>query len=251
MRLLQHFALVAAVVSGAQSISYVASVKPNNSPQPRALMEYSAGGRFTATATTASAVLRIAYRMQDYRIVGAPAWFSSDRYDIAAKADDNPPPSQPALLQALLADRFHLAVHNETREQTTFALVLAKPNAPPKLTPSDFDCSAPRPLPDPTRTPNCGTRINQGMLSGRAITIAQLATSLAPFLGRFTIDQTGLTGRFDVELTWTPDATLASADSTGPSLFTAIQEQLGLKLVSGKGPVEVLVVDHAERPSAN
>lgn len=267
MRLLQHlvWAAVAPIAIGlaqspspsSASISYVASVKPNNSVEARTLIEYYPGGRLAANAVTVSSLLRIAYRIQDFRIVGAPAWFSTNRYDIAAKADDNPPPSQQILLQTLLADRFHLVVHKETREMPTFALVPARGDRKlgPQLTQSDFDCAAyaaaPHAPPDPARTPNCATRINPGALSGKAITMAQLATSLAPFLSRFSIDKTELSGRFDVELTWTPDQVAASGDSAGPSIFAAIQEQLGLKLVSERGPVEVLVVDRGEKPSEN
>jgi uncharacterized protein (TIGR03435 family) len=142
-------------------------------------------------------------------------------------------------------------VHNETRELPTFALVVARNDAKPgpQLIKSDFDCAAyaaaPHALPDPGRTPNCGTRINFGSMSGKAIPMSQVAASLAPFVGRFIVDQTGLAGRFDVELTWTPD------DPAGFSIFTAIQEQLGLKLVPKRGPVEVLVVDRVEAPSGN
>ena len=104
-------------------ISYVASVKPNNSAQPRTLIEYFPGGRLSATAVTVRALLRLAYRIQDYQLVGAPAWFSTNRYDITAKVEDDPPPQLQMLLQTLLADRFKLVTHTETRELPTFALV--------------------------------------------------------------------------------------------------------------------------------
>ena len=249
-----------------QPVSYVASIKPNNAVDARSFSEYSpAAGRFTATAVTVGALLRIAYRIQPYQLVGAPAWIATKRYDIAAKAEDNPAPSQQVLLRALLKDRFGLVVRNETREVPVFALVVARRDGKlgPLLIKSSFDCAAylagPRPPPDPSRTPNCATRIGLGTLFGRAISMAQLATSLAPFVGRFTVDHTGLTGGFDVELTWTPGQAFPNAaglpdpppDSSGPSIFTALQEQLGLKLVSEKAPVAVLVVDHLEEPSAN
>jgi len=254
--------LLDALASGAQ-VSYVASIRPNNSAEARTFTEYFPGGRFSATAVTVRGLLRIAYRIQDYQLVGAPEWFSTQRFDIAAKTDDNPPPSQQIFLQTLLADRFRLAVHKEARELPTFALVLAKTDGRlgPQLIQSDFDCAAyaasPHALPDPGRTPACGTRSNVGALSGKSIAIAQLATSMTALLNRLTIDKTGLTGRFDVELTWTPEqfsssaATAAADDFRGPSIFTALREQLGLRLVPGKGPVDVLIVDHAERPSEN
>jgi uncharacterized protein (TIGR03435 family) len=132
------------------------------------------------------------------------------------------------------------------------------------LTPSSFDCAhylaGPHALPEPGRTPNCGTRIGLGALSGKAIRMSQLATSLAPIVSRITADRTGLTGGFDVELTWTPEQTppeiaggtaSGTAPDTGPSIFRALQEQLGLKLISEKGPVDVFVVDHVEEPSEN
>jgi uncharacterized protein (TIGR03435 family) len=242
---------IAAASASAQSISYVASVKPNNAADPRGFTEYQPGGRFTATAATVRTLLRLAYRVQDYQLVGAPAWFSTKRFDIAAKVEDNPPPSLQIFLQTLLKDRFGLVIHNEIRDLPTFALVLAKSDGKlgPQLIHSAFDCAAymaaPHGPPEPGRTPNCATRINAGSLSGRSITMTQLATSLAPFVNRFTVDKTGLTGGFDVELTWTAD------DSSDPGIFTTIQEQLGLKLVPEKGPVNVAVVDRAAEPSEN
>jgi len=253
--------------TASQPLSYVSSVKPNNALDARTFSEYSAGGRLTATAVTVGYLLRIAYRIQPYQLVGAPAWISTKRYDIAAKVEDNPAPSQQVLLRALLKDRFQLAIHEETREQPVFALVLARSDGKlgPQLIKSDFDCAAyfagPHDPPVPGRTPNCATRIGMGSLYGKAIPIAQLATSLAPLVNRFTVDRTGLTGGFDVELTWTPDqlppANAGNAppgpapDPSGPSIFAALQEQLGLKLISEKAPVAVLVVDHLAEPSAN
>lgn len=258
----RHIAALALLIASGvvnAAISYVASVKPNNAANPRGFTEYQSGGRFTATAATVRALLRLAYRIQDYQLIGAPAWLSTERYDITAKAEDNPAPLQQELLRTLLADRFQLSVHNETREMPVFALVLAKADGKlgPRLIQSDFDCAAyaaaPHALPGPGATPACATNIGMGKLSGKSIPMTQLATSLAPFVNRFTIDKTGLTGRFDVELTWTPErvADATPGDSSGPSIFTALQDQLGLKLAPEKGLVDVLVVDHVEKPSAN
>ncbi len=272
------FALTAAIVllhansslaqstaGAAQRIAYVASVKPNNDMDTRTISEYSPGGRFSATAVTVSALLRMAYRIQPYQLLGAPGWISTRRYDIAAKAEE-PAPSQQAFLRALLEDRFKLSVHAETREQPIFALVVARSDGRlgPQLRTSAFNCEAyfagPHAPPEPGRTPDCATRIGPAALYGKAIDMSRLATSLAPFAGRFTVDQTGLSGVFDVELTWTPEqppgnlagaAPEIPADSPGPSIFTALQEQLGLKLVSQRGPVAVLVVEHIEEPSGN
>ena len=249
-----------------QPISYVASVKLNNAADARTLSEYSPGGRLTATAVTVGYLLRLAYRIQPYQLVGAPTWISTKRYDIAAKVEDNPAPSQQALLQALLKDRFKLAVHNEKRELPIYALILARSDGRlgPQLSKSAFDCAAymasPHGPPEAGHTPSCATRIGLGTLSGKAISMTQLATSLAPFASRFTVDRTGLAGGFDVEFTWTPEQVSsnvagaspdATPDLSGANIFTALQEQLGLKLVSEKGPVEVLVVDRLEEPLAN
>lgn len=243
-------------------IAYVASVKPNNAVDARTFSEYSPGGRLTATAVTVAYLIRLAYRVQPYQLVGAPAWISTKRYDIAAKVEDQPAPTQQVLLQALLKERFKMTAHTETREQPVFALTVAKSDGKlgPKLSQSTFDCAAyfaaPHAPPEPGRTPNCATRIGLGTLFGKAIPMAQLATSLAPFVSRFTVDKTGLTGLFDVELTWTPEQpSLGAAGNDSPepglSIFSALQDQLGLKLVAEKGPVAVLVIDRLEEPSAN
>jgi uncharacterized protein (TIGR03435 family) len=258
-RALVAIGFLGALASGAD-ISYVASIRPNNSAEARTFTEYFPGGRFSATAVTVRGLLRIAYRIQDYQLVGAPAWFATQRYDFAAKIEDDPVPSQQIFLRALLADRFKLVVHNEARELPTFALVLAKSDGRlgPQLIKSEFDCAAylaaPHALPDPGRTPPCGARSYVGTLSAKSIAITQLATTLTAFLNRLTIDKTGLTGRFDVELTWSPEQLSYDAardDVRGPSIFTALQEQLGLRLVPGKGAVDVLIVDRAEIPSEN
>ncbi len=243
MRLL--WMLAAAGSLAAQTLSYVASVKPNNAVDARGLSEYTPGGRFTATAITVASLIRSAYRIQGYQLIGAPGWFSTRRYDISAKADESPAPTQQTLLRELLKDEFKLTVHEETREMPVFALVLARSlltrnggRLGPKLVKSDSDCAA------------CGARSNSGSFSGKAVPISQLAASLGFFAGRFVVDKTGLAGGYDTELTWSPDEA-AGAGSDGPSLFTALQEQLGLKLVPERGPVSVLVVDRAVEPGTS
>lgn len=253
--LLLAFPAAAQAPTAEQSVSYVASVKPNNAADARTVSEYFPGGRFTAVAVTAGQLLRIAYRVQAYQVVGGPSWIWTRRFDIEAKADTNPAPPQQTLLRALLKDRFNLAVHNDRREMPVFALVLARKDGRlgPQLVQSTFDCAAyraaPHGLPEPGRTPNCATRAGAGALSGKAISLTQLATTLGALVSRFTVDRTGLAGVYDVELTWTSD--VAAMDASAPSLFTALQEQLGLKLVAERGPVDVLVVDRLEEPTKN
>ncbi len=168
------------------------------------------------------------------------------------------------MLQALLEDRFKLALHRETKQLPVYELTLA--NGTAKLEPSKNDnCiaysaeSPPPPAPLPG-TIFCGfprmtsSGLNQ-TLNGSAISIAALAGSLSRWqLHKPIVDKTGLTGTFDVHLDWTADPPSGIGDTdapAGPSIFTALREQLGLKLQSGRGPVEVLVIDHVEKPSSN
>ena len=199
-------------------------------------------------------LLKTAYQVEDFQILGAPGWLDSDRFDIEAKAVGDPPRSQVLLmLQSLLADRFKLALHRETRELPVYELMLAKSG--PKF--KEKPCVG-QPGPDNP----CGgfTGSLRGMLVGRVVPTRELAEALATLLNRSVLDKTGLTGNYDFDLNWTPDgATIRGPgdpdapppDPNGPSIFTAVQEQLGLELKSAKGPVEVLVIDHAEKPDAN
>jgi uncharacterized protein (TIGR03435 family) len=140
------------------------------------------------------------------------------------------------MLQSLLADRFKLRLHYETREQPIYELVVAKGGL--KL----------KPLP-PDQRPG-GGRFVRGEIALNGRSVATLAHFLTQFAGRSVVDKTSLAGNYDIDLKWTPDDQQGTPDA-GPTLFTALQEQLGLKLISAKGPVQVLVVDHAERPSEN
>lgn len=235
----------------------VASIKPNHSGNP--IMQFQPGpeGNFTASNCSLRLLIRYAYDMQPFQLVGGPGWVTSDRYDIAAKAAGNPPlPGLQAMLQRLLEDRFQLKYHSETREADGYALVVSKPG---KLRESEpGDCPPPSSGPHP---PCGGLRNSPGNTFGYKLTSADLAGSLAFFLRRFVVDRTGLTGKYDVELEWMPDPDPSSAlppdvdrpsvATDRPSIFTALQEQLGLKLEATKGPLRVLVIDHIERPTEN
>jgi bla regulator protein BlaR1 len=185
------------------------------------------------------------------RVLGGPDWLDSDQYEIQAKIEDSlyaamqkitptQQQEQVSLMeQSLLADRFRLKVHFETREMAAYALVIAKSG--PKLSPAKDGES--------TRL-----SLGQNTMTATAITVDQWIHS--PFVGgRMVMDQTGLTGKYDFTLTWSEQS---PAEGTGldsgpdaPSLFTAVQEQLGLKLIPTKAPVEIIVIDHVERPSEN
>jgi uncharacterized protein (TIGR03435 family) len=196
-----------------------------------------------------------AYEVPGPQILGIPPALEKVAFDIQAKIDPiiyaqmkaqgKEQPFQ-QMVQQLLADRFKLAVHKETRELPVYALTIAKNG--PKL--------------QPAKDPDGGTSFSgkRGQLTAKGTSTAQLAAKLTRSvfgdLGRIVIDKTNLTGRYDLTLTWTPDLGAAPTpdgqpDTSAPSIFTAIQEQLGLKLEPAKGPVPVLVVDHAEMPTGN
>jgi uncharacterized protein (TIGR03435 family) len=220
-------------------------------------------------------LILIAYDLQDYQLSGDPSWADSEHYDVQAKADGNPSvrEMEGPMLQVLLEDRFKLTLHRETRQLPVYELTIGKGGA--KLqsskegscTPYSVD-SPPTSTPGEPRPNFCGFHMtpDDGLnrtLDGNGITMAALAANLSRTyvspLGRNVIDRTGLIGAYDVHLKWAIDSLPAPAgpnttppsDVTGPSIFTALQEQLGLKLESGKGPVEVFVIDHVEKPGAN
>lgn len=189
-------------------------------------------------------LIAMAYRFDSRLILGGPAWLDDQLYDLAAKL----PPGAlkdrvPVMLQTLLAERFKLAVHRETKEQRVYFLVVGKsgPKLKEALAPDDQGVQQLR----GDRTP---VQVVRGGIMGHSMHIGALAASLAHVAGYQVVDHTGLTGVFDIDLKWT----LEDSKGNGPDLFTAIQEQLGLKLESGKAPVEMLMIDHAERiPSEN
>jgi uncharacterized protein (TIGR03435 family) len=253
----------------------VASVKLNKSGDSRVIGgRTQPGGRFTMANVQLREIIRLAYRLQSFQVLGGPNWINSDRFDIVAKAESRAAPEQLWLmLRTLLAERFKLAVHNDTRELPVFALVVARSdgNLGPQLRHSDADCVAaaagppsgvaPSP-PDPSQPPQCGSgRLGSGRFTARAQRIEALSLLLSTRVSRSVIDRTGLTGFFDFDLEWTaaagepgvPPTTGPANDrpDDGPSIFTALQEQLGLKLDPQRGPVEVLVIDHVEQPTTD
>jgi uncharacterized protein (TIGR03435 family) len=200
-------------------------------------------------------LIQFAYGLPDSQILGGPAWLDSIMFDIDAKSDPlvdaqlHALPTEQArhqkqlMVQALLADRFQLKTHQETRQLPIYALVVAKDG--PKFKPSKING---------TTIDTYRTRLH---VAGTDDTMSILARELAQVLGRVVLNQTGLSGRYDLSLRWTPDdAPLAMLNgapdpSEPPGIFTAIQEQLGLKLESSRGPVPVLVIDSVDMPSAN
>jgi uncharacterized protein (TIGR03435 family) len=257
---------LATAVAGAQAPSFeVASVKPNASPG-RSSMVADPGGGLRATRTPLRQVIRTAYGVQNDQIVGGPDWLDRDRFDIIARAPSGATLADfPPRMQSLLAERFGLVVHREQRELSVYALVTARDDnrLGPALVPNGctLDLAAP-PAPGQRR---CG-EISEGFgrLTATAVPIPVLTQYLSPRLNRVVIDRTGLSGHFDAELRWTPENLPPRAagipasqpvlvngeaiDPNGPSIFTAVQEQLGLRLEATRTPVEVLVIDRVERP---
>jgi len=247
----------------------VASVKENHSGGGAQAFSITPDGSYRLTNATARMFVRQAYRLQDFQIVGAPSWTDVDRFDVTAKSPSGVGEAAvPGMLQALLRNRFALVVHNEMRVMPIYALVLDRSHGTlgPHLarTPSaaSAECVArrsSRSAPDRSDGKPCGIGITGGgnIAAGDA-TLSQLLGLLSPMVGRTTVDRTRLVGTFDYTLNWTPDQfqdRRASQDRerpldpNGTSIFTAIQEQLGLKLESTRGPVDVLVIDHVEKPT--
>jgi len=227
------------------------------------------------TNLAARRLILIAYNVQDYRLLGDPPWVDSDHYDIQAKAGGATTVQQMEgpMLRVLLEERFKLNLHREERQLPVYRLSVVQGVA--KLlhskeggcTPYVVDSPPPASAQGEPRLAFRGLHVTAAglnrTLDGKGVTMEALAASLSrtynSLLGRNVIDATGLAGTFDIHLTWTIDPLTAPAgpdtaplpDLTGPSILTALQEQLGLKLESAKGPVEVLVIDHIEKPSAN
>jgi uncharacterized protein (TIGR03435 family) len=247
----------------------VASIKPNTSGNNMISMRPPVGGRFTATNVRLKMLVELAYNVKSFEISGGPGWIDSDGYDINAKAaDGNTSLDQlRPLLQMLLEDRFKLMVHREKKEMPVYALMAAK-NGPKLPEAKEGGCvkfgpdSPPPPLPAPGQLPPilCGGFLRApNLLQAGKVDMKQLVNVLSDVLGRPVIDKTGYTGTFDVKLEFSPEGTSFGgggfrpppSDDSKPSIFTALQEQLGLKLESQKGPGEVLIIDHAEKASEN
>jgi uncharacterized protein (TIGR03435 family) len=209
-----------------------ASIKPTATKDGSFTFDFPPGGRFTGRNLTLQNLLRIAYELQDYQISGGPSWSNSAGFDIQAKAPTGTGEVR-QMVQSLLAERFHLALHRETRQLPIFVLVAGKSG--PKLQPAVSNAA-------PARSQKMGQLITPKM------SMTELANILTFDLKRPVKDETGLKGDFAFTLEWAPG--LGESDD-GPSLFAAIQEQLGLKLTSTKGPIEVLVIDHVDKPSEN
>jgi len=219
-----------------------ASIRPNTSGDTARAFRVEPGGNVRAINVTVRHLMWNAYGVNDFEIIGGPSWAGTDRYDIVARTAGNPRPEElRPMLRALLSERFKLKVQQTTRELPIYALVILRTdNRPgPKLRPAEGPCAT-------GVGPGCGAAVGTGTLRSRGLTMARLAGELAGQVGRRVRDETGLAGAFDLELEWTP-----GFQADGASLFTALQEQLGLKLEPRVGPVDVLVIESVERPIDN
>lgn len=264
----------------------VASIKPSDPNDQRMMFRMVPGGAINLHGITLKALVQQAYDVRDFQISGGPGWIGADKYDITAKAETTSaeaPPDPRQLseeqrktlqeqtrlrLQTLLAGRFQLKIHHETKELPVYALVVAKNG--PKLKEDRGENTGPG---------KGMMRMSPGQLVGQQVGMAFLAQSLAQMVSRTVLDQTGLKGTYDFELNFASDQGRGAVfgggagdgpppppppgagpglikeppppDPNGPTIFTALQEQLGLKLESQKGPVDIIVIDHVEKPSEN
>ncbi len=277
-----------------------ASVKPNRTGEGRVMMRTLPGGAYEAINVTARSIVMQAMAVADFQLIGAPDWLDSERYDILAKSPAGATPAEFASrYRSLAEDRFNLKTHRETREMPVYSLVLARSDGRlgPQLVPSKSDCSpegmaamraqmngggpsaagaarGAMPMMMPEMPPLGQARPCSNMRSGVRIiaggaTLAEITRMLQQNTGRIVLDRTGLTGRYDFDLTFAMDPGLGGRGPGGglppgpgpesprpidpdlPTLFSAVQEQLGLRLESTRGPVEVVVIDSVERATEN
>ena len=232
----------------------VASIKPNNSDDRRTMFQITPGGRVNCTNISPKTLITMAYGLKPNQLSGGPNWLDSVKYDIDAKAEGPDDPEKLKLMmQTLLAARFKLAIHRETKEMPIYELVAGKNG--PKLVAA----------PESGDQHKGQFRLGRGQMNLSSASMPDLADSLSRIVGRNVYDRTGIAGTYEIKLEWTPDEGQfpefkdhgdgkegsAAAPETGPSIFAALQEQLGLKLEAAKGPVEVVVIDHIEKASEN
>lgn len=275
--------LASSAVPAGQQVSQptfdVISIKPSQPGASNRLPRISPG-RVEIFNTTLKALIRMAYSRFAFdtrEIAGGPSWIDSERFDLVATMDRPPQPAATGMptelvgmLRALIEDRFRVKAYNERREGDIYVLSFARSDkktgaglrtVPDACATAMKELTGAAPPPPRSGPPPCSFGGPPGKLTATGVTMAMFVNVLAGIAGRTVVDRTGLAGSFDIELTFDP-ATAAQAppgappgptpaDDTKPSIFTALQEQLGLKLESTRGPIDVLVIDQAERPTPN
>ena len=243
----------------------VVSVKPNRSGDERTASIVLPGARYQATNVTLRMLIQTAYQLHDDQIVEGPGWIDIERFDVAARGTGDPTPVEfvtqaRLMLRPVLADRFKLTFVRQPREIPVYALTLADSGRTgPHLRRTDENaCSGPfqvvpvspdaleQNLPAP-----CDSAFSRpGHIGARGRDIGMVTTQVFQWADRVVVDRTGLQGRFDWDMQWTPEVLTAGAAAAPPvSLFTALREQLGLRLQAQRAPIDVLVIERAERPS--
>lgn len=249
----------APAVAGSKPAFDVVSIKRNPEPGGNYPLSPPVGGRLALRRQSVRGLISSSYGMQDYQIIGGPEWLRSNGFDIDALTETTPTPPPPQLLlmiRTLLADRFTLVMHGEAREFPIYRLVMARANGQlgPNISPAQ--CVPPPrgggPLPADQQS-FCGTSVGPGRMFVRGGTMRTLAQQIGRYTGtgRPVFDATNLTGQFEWELKWTPDSPDGSVPADAVSIFTALQEQLGVKLEPARGRVDVLVIDSVAPPSEN
>jgi uncharacterized protein (TIGR03435 family) len=256
----------------------VVSIKPSGSLN-RIVIQPAGPGRFLAEGIRAKMLIAQAYRVDQSRILGGPSWIDTDPWDVEGKAENRATtqPQTQLMLQSMLEDRFQLKMHRETREMPAYDLVVARGG--PKLKRSEDQTPVVFGPPERGAAPPAGARgepfargalprgamtTGRGSWQGASVTVANIAGSLTRMLGQTVTDKTGISGLYDISLQFTPGSEQApgpfgppppglepTVDPNAPSLFTALQEQLGLRLESTKGPAEVIVIDSVQKPTSN
>lgn len=221
------------------------------------------GGRYTVTNATLRVLILNAYEILDAQLVGGPRWVDTDRFDINAARGGAPFTQVPAMMRTLLAERFNLKVHHEMRDMPMYTLVMARNDGVAGAALKKADCDnraglGAAPVGSRDKVLPCNVHFNgPGRLRAGGIGMHNLAAILTPLVGRIVIDKTGLAGTYDFEMEWMPDqprpltGDAPTSDPDGASLFTALQEQLGVKLTGGRGAVDVLVIDSVSPPTEN
>ena len=257
----------------------VASVRINKTGTLNRLFRPQPGGRFETTNVRLRDLIQFAYQVRPFQVEGGPDWMDSVGFDIVAKAEGDVAPPAPGgpvspinlMIRSLLAERFKLVVRNETKDLPIYALTLARPDGKlgPQLSLATTDCAAvmkaamgrggpPQPPPMQGDRLLCGMRIGPNRIDMGGFALSELVNGLGVLLGRTVVNHTGLTGNYDLRLTFSREQIpgiplpagiqLPPEDPDAPSIFTALQEQAGLKLESTRGPVQMLIVDRAEMP---
>jgi uncharacterized protein (TIGR03435 family) len=232
-----------------------ATIKKSSGDTPGASFRFFPGGRFVMTNAPIRGLILSAFPTETGELVNAPDWIATDRYDVNAKAEGDPPQeTMQLMLQSLLRDRIKLRARYEERERDVYFLNVARPGQPDalKLKRSSLDCAAmeksgqERPR-APSGAPLCGVRVAGGRFEAHGVSLALLVANLGSRAGRVVIDRTGLTGEYEFVL----EFATRPEDTDRPSVFAAVEEQLGLKLEAGRAPLRVLVIDQVERPTDN